>query len=56
MMASHGVDDFMISSVYKLTLSLFRCGHVQKIQVYNEITSNNIVIQVNCLPEMKIQD
>ena len=43
----------MISSVYKLTLSLFHCGHVQKIQVCNEITSNNIFIQANCLPEMR---
>ena len=47
------VDDFMISSVYKLILSLFHCGHVQKIQVCNEIRSNNIFIQANYLPEMK---
>ena len=47
------VDDFMISSVYKLALSVFHYGYVQKIQVCNEIISNSIFIQANCLPEMK---
>ena len=40
-------------SVYSSALNLFRCGHVQKIQVCHEITSDSIFIRADCLPEMK---
>ena len=50
-------DDGLPAGDFKLVnssaLSLFRCSHVQKVQVCHEITSDRIFIRVDCLPEMK---
>ena len=40
-------------SVNNSASSLFRCGHVQRIQVFQEISSNSTFIRADCLPEMK---
>ena len=34
-------------------LNLFCCGHIRKIQVWHENTSDSIFIRADCLPEMK---
>ena len=51
--ADDGLPASDFKSVNSSALSLFRCGHVQNIQVCHEITSTNIFIQADCLPEMK---
>ena len=51
--AHDGLPAGDFKSVYSSALNLFRCGHVQKIQVCHEITSDSIFIRADCLPEMK---
>ena len=51
--ADDGLPAGDFKSVYKSALSLFCCGHVQKIEVCREITSHSIFIRADCLPEMK---
>ena len=51
--ADDGLPAGDFKSVYKSALSLFCCGHVQKIEVCREITSHSIFIRADCLLEMK---
>ena len=51
------VDDGLpaadFKSINNSACSLYRCGHVQKIEVCHRFSSNILLIRANCLPEMK---
>ena len=51
------VDDALpagdFKSINKSASNLYRCGHVQKIEICSESSTNKVFIRADCLPEMK---
>jgi hypothetical protein len=45
------VNDF--KSVNRSAMNLFRCGHIQKIELCNNVNSHTIYLRASCLPEMR---
>ena len=51
--ADDGLPAADFKSINNSACNLYRCGHVQKIEVCHRFSSNILLIHANCLPEMK---